>query len=205
MHAAVPAPVLQYPSCNTSLETAMTIAPTGAAIALPDRSPRSAACFLLLYGSAWTLFALIFVAIGVGVYVKESGDYQRFVDEGQTVTAVITGLEVEAQGDTTQYRVRYRFLASYNGDPRSYSGSDSTSLIQYDRLEIGQGIEVVYLASDPSVSELQSDLNPPQTLVGFILGGLGACFTPPGVLMIWIGLAKAIASLHTAGNLPAGQ
>lgn len=141
------------------------------------------AIFLLIFGGGWAIFALIFVMIGFLIVRGETYFYNRLLEEGQVARAIITDLSIDKSTESTGYYVAYKFDAPVNGDPTSFSSTSGVSAEFYNSLSIDQRIEVIYVASDPTIVRIKSQLMQPNTTVGWVFGGLGILFLVVGLVV----------------------
>lgn len=167
------------------------------------QSPRQAMGCLLFFGIIWTLFSAVFAIIGVGTFLNEQNRYRRLLQEGVTVSAGITKLEIDDSGDSTSYFVYYRFTAPVKGAPLTIDAHTSVSSSIYYTLKTGQAIDILYVASDPNISTLKAAFGPPQPLLSLAFAGMGGLFFLFGLGMVY-GSIKAIVEwfdLRTHGHM----
>lgn len=113
------------------------------------------------------LFCVVGVVLSVaGVFVY-LGD-QQLQQDGARTRAIVTDLAIEEDTDDTDYYSFYRF--EVNGV--EYTRRASLNREQYNDLEIGGGVDVIYLPDDPNTSRIVGEGDPIWLLIA-----LGAGFT----------------------------
>ena len=160
-------------------------------------------CGMLAFGIIWTLICSVFLFFGVGFFVTQAVEYQRLTTEGQIARAAITQLDVDDSGDSTSYSLTYQFTARVNGDSMPFTHRESISQSAYAALRVGQTIEVRYAGSDPNVSRLKSEVQPPNPLVGLATVGVGGLFTLIGVVILLAGIKAQgqLMKLRSSGQV----
>jgi hypothetical protein len=133
----------------------------------------------------WTLFSSIFVIAGVGFFFNEQNVYTRLSKEGLPATATITQLEVDDSGDSTSYLVYYQFRAPVNGDLSRFEDHESVSSSLYSSLTVEQQIEILYAASDPSLSAIKAEFGPPSIWFSLAFVGMGGLFVLIGLGLLY--------------------
>jgi hypothetical protein len=123
--------------------------------------------------------------LGVGMYLRDSIAYNRLSGEGLPAAATITKLEIRSGDDSDNYYVSYQFQASVKGDMARFQGSDEVSSSFFNRLKVGQPIEIVYSPADPSLSAVKAELRPASMTLLLCFGGLGGLFTLIGLVLIF--------------------
>jgi hypothetical protein len=149
----------------------------------------------LIFGLFWTLFSAVFVIFGLGFTISSQQEYNRLVQEGISVLADITELEIDDSGDSTSYYVHYQYRARVQGDLSRFEDQDSVSASFFRSLQVGQQIEILYAESDPKVTAIKSEFEPPSLLFSLIFSGMGGLFLLIGLAMIY-GAFKAQVQLR---------
>jgi len=157
-----------------------------------SRSINGGGCFLIGFGIFWTVFSSFFMIIAISTAVRDQQTYTLLSQEGRVVPGVITMLEVDDSGDTTDYTVSYRYSAPLGDTPRVYNQHQSVSPSLFETFEIGGAAPVVYAVSQPGVSRLQVAFGPPDRWGPLLMGGMGLLFVGIGLAL----LAGAISSLY---------
>lgn len=153
-----------------------------------QQPPDGTAKFLIVFGLGWTVFALIFVMIGVLVIRGETELYNQLINEGRDARAIITKLTIDNSEESPGYYVSYKFEAPVNGDPTTFSNTSNVSEGLYRSLKLDQRIDVIYSARDPNIVRLKSQALQPNTTAGWFFSGLGGLF-------LLVGLAIGISGL----------
>lgn len=171
----------------------------------PSQPPEASGCNLF-FSLGWTLFSALFLFLGVGMYIRDSIAYNRLSSEGLRTAAIITDLEVRPEDDSDSYYVYYQFLARIQGDTANFQGSDEVGSAFFNRLRVGQTIEVFYWPADPSLSAVKAELKPPSMTLLLCFGGMGGLFTLIGLVMIFssfMGIVNTIR-LRLGGQVARG-
>lgn len=150
--------------------------------------------FLIIFGLGWALFSSIFLLIGIFIVRSETDLHDRFSNEGKVARAIITDLEIDHSNDSTGYYVYYEFKAPVNGDATLFKSSAGVSSAFYNELRVDQPIDVIYIPSDPNISQLKAQFGPPNIFVGWFFGGLGSLFMLIGLTILIFGLRSKFAS-----------
>ena len=121
---------------------------------------------LLWIGAIVLLPGLVFAPLGIALAIQDA----RFVAGGATAVGIVLSKDLKPATNraSTSYSIRYRFTAS---NDRTYEGSSTIDVHEWERLVERGPVTVQYLVSDPSSSRLSNAGN----LVfeaGFILIGL---------------------------------
>ena len=155
---------------------------------IQNKQPRDGTLtFLLIFGTGWTVFSLIFLMLGILIIRGETYLYNQLMQEGKLTQAIITKLAMDTSDESTGYDVTYEFKAPVNGDPTSFRHTEGVSETFYNSLHIEQRIEVIYVASDPSIVQLKSQLAQPNTTGGWVFVGLGGFFLLVGLVIgLWV-------------------
>jgi len=135
----------------------------------------------------WTIFSAFFMVFGVGGFIKESNEYNRLSTEGVSASAAVTQLRVDDSGDSTSYYVHYQYTGLVSGDPTRFDASDSISSSLYRSLKVGQAIEIIYAASDPALSAVQTEFGPPNLLLNLGVAGIAGLFILIGLVLLYTG------------------
>ena len=112
----------------------------------------SGGVMLLLFAIPWTSCILLGFFFMGARFLKDSMNYVRLSNQGETAHGIVTGLNVDDSGDSTSYDVSYRFRAPLNGAVSVFEKTESVSETVYRRLESGGIVDVVYVRSDPNTS-----------------------------------------------------
>jgi len=150
----------------------------------PSPSLESSGCSVVL-GLIWTIFSSVFVVVGVVFFSNEYIEYNRLTKEGISTTAIITGLNVDDSGDSTSYLVYYQFRAPVNGGLTRFENNESVSSGFYSSLWVEQKIEILYAASDPSISVIKSEFDSPSVIFPLVFSGLGGLFVLIGLGLLY--------------------
>jgi DNA-directed RNA polymerase subunit RPC12/RpoP len=148
-------------------------------------APLGSSGCMAIFGLIWTLFSSIFVVAGVGFFFNEQNMYTRLLKEGLPATATITQLEVDDSGDSTSYLVYYQFRAPVNGDLSRFEDHESVSSSFYSSLTVEQQIEILYAASDPSLSAIKAEFGPPSIWFSLVFVGMGGLFVLIGLGLLY--------------------
>ncbi len=162
----------------------------------PKVSPslESSGCSLV-FGLFWTLFSAIFVVVGLGFYISGLQEYNRLTREGIPAPATITELEIDDSGDSTSYYAYYQYRARVQGDLARFEDHDSVSGSFYRSLQVGQQVEILYAKSDPALTAIKAEFEPPSLLFSLIFSGMGGLFVLIGLALMY-GALKAQAQLR---------
>lgn len=144
---------------------------------------------MLVFALFWTLLSAIFPVVGVGFYINETNDYRQLSREGVIVPGVVLEMRIEESSDSISYEVDYQFTAPVNGDPTRFGDSESVSASYFDRLRVGQKIQVRYAASNPELSALEPVFGPPSIVLPLVFGGMGGLFVLIGLAMLVSGIS----------------
>ncbi|MCB9134404.1 MAG: DUF3592 domain-containing protein [Anaerolineales bacterium] len=146
------------------------------------------------------VFNLLWIAIGVLieggsliVYRNNLAVYERLSREGVSTTATILKLELERRGSQkthriTTHKVYYQFTGNVNGSPVKFEDVDTISQALYLSLQTGQKIEILYAASDPTLSVVKEDFAPPSLVFTMFVTVVAGLFAVMGL----VSMAKAI-------------
>jgi hypothetical protein len=150
---------------------------------------------MLPFSLAWTAFALFFLVVGVGTYLNERRTYQVLTQEGVSGLARVTLLyqDTDSDGNTTFY-VGYQYTAPVAGEMTVLTAQQSIPPELYQRLEDGMQVEILYAASQPTLSELKDNFNPPGLTMLVCFGGMGLLFTGIGIVLV-------VSALSSMGRL----
>jgi len=149
----------------------------------------------LVFGLFWTLFSAIFVVAGLGFYISGIQEYNRLTREGIPAWATITELEIDDSGDSTSYYVHYQYRARVQGDLTRFEDQDSVSGSFYRSLQVGQQVEILYAESDPALTAIKAEFEPPSLLFSLIFSGMGSLFVLIGLALMY-GALKAQSQLR---------
>jgi hypothetical protein len=166
----------------------------------PDPKPAlsssgSSTCF----GIFWTLFSLVFVVVGIWIFISEKNTYNRLMNEGVTVMGQVTDMQIDYDDDSNTYYASFAFKSAGT----VYNNRESVSRSYYNSLKVGDRVEVLFAASDPNLSRLKGDFSPPNALFPLIFSGMGGLFTLIGFWVIWQGLGgqENLAELRKNGKI----
>jgi hypothetical protein len=147
---------------------------------------------LLIFGIVWVLlstFAIVLIAVE---FYQDYKITQILSSEGVQTRATITNLTVDHDSeDGYTYYVSYQYQVPTKGDLAPYSGRQSVSSSIFATLEKGGKVDIVYAASQPSVSDIEANLqsNPLSKFISFL------CFIGMGFLFLLVGLIVTIGGL----------
>jgi Ca2+/Na+ antiporter len=143
----------------------------------------------------WTAFSTIFLVAGIAMYLNERLTFDLLTREGVQSIAFVTDLSIDSDSDGEEtYYVRYEYIVPISGDAITMSNRQSVAEREYNQLERGMKVEILYAASQPSISELKSTFRPPDLMLPVCFGGLGLLFTLIGVGL----MAGALSSIGRA-------
>lgn len=144
-------------------------------------------------------FPLLFLGIGIFVTLffllpmTITGwiEYVRLRDAGVTTPATVVDRYISESDDSTSYYIVYEFRHTLpNGEPAVQQDEDSVSSDEYDRLEQGMQIEIIYDPNDPTISDMQPpDIFEPVLMTGFTI--------------IWAGFWNGMSGFMSYGLLAA--
>jgi hypothetical protein len=103
------------------------------------------------------LFPLFFAAVFGALALSMAGEARRFASEGVTAEAEVLDRERRTRTDSdgsrsTSYYVTYRFELPGGG---TQTNRDSVGSGFYSSVRVGDRVPVVYLPSDPGISEIE--------------------------------------------------
>jgi hypothetical protein len=153
----------------------------------PTSTLESSGCSLI-FGLGWTLFSLVFVFIGIGGLVSEYINYNRLLREGIETTAMIVDLKAEDSDGSTIYYVYYQFTGMVNNESEKIEDWDKVPYSLYSTFKVEQRIEIIYAASDSTLTTIKADFHPPNPLIPLIFSGMGILFTAIGVMVVYGGV-----------------
>jgi hypothetical protein len=147
---------------------------------------------LLIFGIVWVLIStFVIVLIAVDFYQNYKVT-QLLINEGVGTRAMITKLTVDYDSeDGNTYYVSYQYQIPIKGDFAPYSGRQTVSSDLYAILEKGGKVDILYAASQPSISDIEANVerNPYAQIFRFF------CFIGLGVLLLLVGLVVTIGGL----------
>lgn len=143
----------------------------------------------LIFAVVWILFSAIFPLIGLGTLITDFSNYNRLLREGLPAQATVTKLDVDDSGDSNTYYVYYQFRAMANNEFSQFELSKSIPSSLYDNLEVGQKINILYAASDPTLTAVKSEFGPPNPFSSLSFIGIGSLFVLIGIWMLYQGLS----------------
>jgi hypothetical protein len=156
---------------------------------------------MLPFGLVWTAFALIFLVAGVGFYLNERKAYNVLTQEGVSSVARVTLLYQDTDSeDNTTYYVGYQYTAPIAGEPTVLTAQQSVPEELYQRLENGMQVEILYAASQPSLSEIKASFGPPGLTPLICIGGMGLLFTGIGIVLVVSALSSMGRALFNRGK-----
>jgi hypothetical protein len=106
---------------------------------------------LLWVGAFLLLPGLVLGTLGLALAVQDA----RFAADGATAEGLVLSKDIDhaTSSSGTSYSIRYRFTAP---DDRTYEGSSTVDVHDWERLVERGPVTVQYLASDPSSSRLSN-------------------------------------------------
>jgi hypothetical protein len=110
------------------------------------------------------IVGIVIIGLLVYVYVRDQQAKAELRERGVTVTARVTGHDIEVSHDTdpdgnsTTSTEAYYVIYQYTVNGKSYSRRNKVKRETYDILREGQSVEVVYLPESPSAARLASSL-----------------------------------------------
>jgi hypothetical protein len=134
---------------------------------------------ILLIGVLFLLPGLIFGILGIALTVSDA----RFASDGITAQGIVLSKDIKhATGSSgTSYSVRYRFTLP---DDRTFEGSSTIDVHDWENLVERGPIAIQYLASDPSSNRTASAGSFPADLVFM---GIGGGVLLAGGYLVWRG------------------
>jgi hypothetical protein len=128
------------------------------------------------------LFSVLWMVVPTLNLTDKLIKYQRLTREGEATVATITQLDKDNSGDSPSCHVSYDFKGpDTEGLLSSFHETDSVSCSRYSNLTVGQNIEILYAASDPSLSAIKEESGSRWSEIGFLvifpLFGLGLFYT----------------------------
>jgi Protein of unknown function (DUF3592) len=120
---------------------------------------------LLWIGVIILLPGLVFATLGVALAIQDA----RFSAGGATAVGIVLSKDIKpaTQHTSTSYSIRYRFTAS---NDRTYEGSSTIDVHDWERLVERGPVTVQYLVSDPSSSRLSTAGNLIFEVVFLVIG-----------------------------------
>ncbi|HUG56283.1 MAG TPA: DUF3592 domain-containing protein [Candidatus Limnocylindrales bacterium] len=135
--------------------------------------------FWLLFGAVFLSVGLVFLIIGVPLMLGEQRfEAEAVAAEGTVLTKTIRRANTD-DGDSTEYRVTYRFTTT---DGRTIQDSDAIGVEAWEALTEQGPIAVEYLARDPETNRVAGADG--WLLVGITLGLGGVLVALGGVLFL---------------------
>lgn len=108
---------------------------------------------------------LVFLIVEAAIFLTGQNRFQRFENEGQTVSATIYDLREytisDEDGHRKIYAVCYRFPASASEMQMTINSCQEVSSSFFSSSQISQELEVVYIPADPKISSIKSLNIPP--------------------------------------------
>ncbi|MBK6792779.1 MAG: DUF3592 domain-containing protein [Anaerolineales bacterium] len=115
---------------------------------------------LIYVGVSLTVLALTMIA-----FFNNTMRYNLLKREGITAAGVITK-KIHNEPNPLSRRkshyfyVVYQYTALVNGSPAHFETTKEVRSDLYFRYQVGQAIEILYVASDPKISAIKADLKP---------------------------------------------
>lgn len=115
---------------------------------------------LIYVGVSLTVLALAMIA-----FFNNTMRYDLLKREGITATGVITKKTHNETNPLSRrefhhYYFVYQYTALVNGSPAHFETTKEVRSDLYFRYQVGQAIEILYVASDPNISDIKADLKP---------------------------------------------
>ncbi|HUG74444.1 MAG TPA: DUF3592 domain-containing protein [Acidimicrobiia bacterium] len=157
--------------------------------------------FWLLFGGVFLAVGLVFLLVGVPLMLGE----QRFDAEAQAADGTVLTKTIRRantdDGESTEYRVTYRFTTT---DGRTIQDSDGIGVEAWETLTEQGPIAIEYLASDPETNRVAGADG--WLLVGSFLG-LGGLLAALGGAVSLVALRRLVAQrrLWRSGLRTQGQ
>jgi hypothetical protein len=126
------------------------------------------------------IFCVLWIVFSIFHLTYEFTKYQRLTREGEATVATIMTLYQDG-GESPTCHVSYDFKGpDTQGLLTSFHDRDSVSCSRYSNLTVGQNIEILYAASDPSLSAIKETFGSRWQSIGvaaiFLLVGLGLLY-----------------------------
>lgn len=148
--------------------------------------PKRSALAMFWKGGGWA--AVVIVAMGVAfgsAAVVQRTFAQKLSSQGVTVPGVVTTLTQTGIGDDRRYRADYAFTTA---EGETVSASQVIAYGSYRSLSEGQDVEVTYLPSDPSQSEV---IRGRTGRSGWVFMLFSAAMLAGGLVWGWIGIGRS--------------
>ncbi|MCU0497430.1 MAG: DUF3592 domain-containing protein [Anaerolineae bacterium] len=149
---------------------------------------------MLLFPVIFGLAGLLFFGLGLQQYLAD----EQLKRDGVITRGIIDDLTIEEDSDDTDYYAFYWF--EVNGV--AYTRRASLNREQYADLEIGGGVEVIYLPTDPTTSRIVGEGGPIWLIM--LLGGGFALFGLFGSIRVLSNM-QAYRRLSREGKLIKSQ
>lgn len=140
---------------------------------------------MLMLGILMVLAGPVIAVVMNQAFANRQRSFVRLSQEGRIATAHVSRVEHDHGSDdeSNHCKACLRFSAMVSGRAALVETCELVADTQLAELKTGETVEVVYLASDPTIVALKSGLQPPSDL-DIILGiGLGLLLAIPGVLI----------------------
>lgn len=161
------------------------LTPLAAARQRPRPKPaHNPGCGGIALGTFFTLFASIFIVVGIMTYMRDRQEYTLLQAEGQKTQARITDRDYESDDDGETYYVTFTYKVRVNGDLQNFTERVSVTNSLYNALPEGAQTTVIYAPSDPSIVRLEAGFNPPSVLLPIFFTLIPLIFIAVGIWMI---------------------
>ncbi len=141
---------------------------------------------LLWFGAAFLAGGLFFLFMGIQWGAQD----ERFQNEGRSVEAVVLSKSIKPasreENSSTRYEIAYRFTTE---DGREMEGTDAVGVEQWERLDVGDPIEITYLRGDLQSNRAQTTGDAGSSFAAIVLGSIfavvGGVFFVRSAIRVW--------------------
>ncbi|MFZ6027676.1 MAG: hypothetical protein ACOYYS_08180 [Chloroflexota bacterium] len=146
----------------------------------------------LPFGLIWTCISLIVVPIFIATFWFQ--DSYVIARQPLTTTGAVTALKMEMIDEGIEPVVYYQFTARQDGISTIFEDWDSISSAYYDELVVGQKIEIIYAADEPSASAAAAEFTAPSINDVLLLIGVAIIFALVGLGMLFAGVSARLSA-----------
>lgn len=140
---------------------------------------------MLMLGILMVLAGPVIAVVMNQAFVNRQRSYERLSQDGRPAAARVTRVEHDHGSDdeSNHCKACFRFSALVSGRAAVVETCELAADTDLSELKAGETVDVVYLASDPKIVSLKSELVPPSGLDILFGIGLGLLLTIPGVFI----------------------